>query len=81
MAINLTTIVSSKTQSVEINRDNPTVIIGERINLTGRKTLLNQLKNGVFEMVKSDVNGSNNTGSSGFRCHRPAERFNWRRPY
>lgn len=55
MAINLTTIVSSKTQSVEINRDNPTVIIGERINPTGRKTLLNQLKNGVFEMVKSDA--------------------------
>lgn len=55
MAINLTTIVSSKTQFVEINRDNPTVIIGERINPTGRKTLLNQLKNGVFEMVKSDA--------------------------
>lgn len=55
MTINLTTIVSSKTQFVEINRDNPTVIIGERINPTGRKTLLNQLKNGVFEMVKSDA--------------------------
>jgi len=55
MAKNLTTIVSSKTQSIEINRDKPTVIIGERINPTGRKTLLNQLKSGVFDMVKSDA--------------------------
>ncbi len=55
MAKNLTTTVSSKTQSVEINHDNPTVIIGERINPTGRKTLLTQLKSGVFDMVKSDA--------------------------
>ncbi|MFV1949277.1 MAG: dihydropteroate synthase [Anaerolineales bacterium] len=55
MAKNLTTTVTSKSQSVEINRDNPTVIIGERINPTGRKTLLNQLKSGVFDMVKSDA--------------------------
>ena len=55
MTENLSTIVTSKTQSVEINREKPTVIIGERINPTGRKKLLNQLKNGNFEIVKSDA--------------------------
>ena len=55
MTMNLTTTITSKTQSVEIHRDKPTVIIGERINPTGRKTLLSQLKNGNFEMVKSDA--------------------------
>ena len=30
MTKNLTTVVSSKTQTVEINRDSATVIIGER---------------------------------------------------
>jgi 5-methyltetrahydrofolate--homocysteine methyltransferase len=55
MPENLTTIVASKTKTVEINRNNPTVIIGERINPTGRKKLQNELKNGSFEMVKSDA--------------------------
>jgi len=55
MAENLTTIVTSKTKTVEINRNNPTVIIGERINPTGRKKLQAELKGGNFEMVKSDA--------------------------
>jgi 5-methyltetrahydrofolate--homocysteine methyltransferase len=55
MAENLTTIVTSKTKTVKINRDNPTVIIGERINPTGRKKLQAELKGGSFEMVKSDA--------------------------
>jgi 5-methyltetrahydrofolate--homocysteine methyltransferase len=41
MADNLTTVVSSGSQTVEINRDRPTVIIGERINPTGRKKVVN----------------------------------------
>ena len=55
MSDNLTTIVTSKSQTVEINRSNPTVIIGERINPTGRKALLAELKEGTFDIVKRDA--------------------------
>lgn len=55
MAENLTTIVSSATQTVEINRDRPTVIIGERINPTGRKQVLAALKEGDFDIVRKDA--------------------------
>jgi len=55
MANNLTTVVTSKTQTVEINRENFTVIIGERINPTGRKSLLKELKEGKFDIVKQDA--------------------------
>jgi 5-methyltetrahydrofolate--homocysteine methyltransferase len=55
MAENLTTIVSSATQTVEINRDRPTVIIGERINPTGRKQVLAALKEGDFGIVRKDA--------------------------
>ena len=44
MAEDLTTVVSSGSQTVEINRDRPTVIIGERINPTGRKKVLAALQ-------------------------------------
>jgi 5-methyltetrahydrofolate--homocysteine methyltransferase len=55
MKKNLTTIVSSKTKTVEINRANPTVIIGERINPTGRKKVLAALQEGDFEIVRQDA--------------------------
>lgn len=55
MTDNLKTIVSSETKSVEINRANPTVIIGERINPTGRKSLLAELKEGKFDIVRRDA--------------------------
>jgi 5-methyltetrahydrofolate--homocysteine methyltransferase len=55
MAENLTTLVSSKSQKVEINRANPTVIIGERINPTGRKLMLKALQEGNFDMVRNDA--------------------------
>jgi 5-methyltetrahydrofolate--homocysteine methyltransferase len=55
MAENLTTIVSSATQTVEISRDSPTVIIGERINPTGRKKVLAALKEGDFDIVRRDA--------------------------
>ncbi len=55
MAKNLTTLVTSKTRTVEIQRNNPTVIIGERINPTGRKKLLSELKEGKFTIVKNDA--------------------------
>ena len=55
MAKNLTTLVTSKTRTVEIQRDNPTIIIGERLNPTGRKRLTNELKEGIFKIVKGDA--------------------------
>ncbi len=55
MAENLTTIVASATQTVEISRDSPTVIIGERINPTGRKKVLAALKEGDFDIVRRDA--------------------------
>jgi len=55
MTQDLTTTITSKTQSVEIHRDKLTVIIGERINPTGRKKLLQELKDGNFETVKADA--------------------------
>lgn len=55
MAENLTTVVSSKTQTVEISRDRPTVIIGERINPTGRKKVQEALQAGNFDIVRQDA--------------------------
>jgi len=55
MAEIITTIVSSTTKEVQISRDLPTAIIGERINPTGRKKLQEELKAGNFETVKKDA--------------------------
>ena len=55
MSQNLTTVVSSATQTVSICRDGPTVIIGERINPTGRKVVLQALKEGNFDIVRTDA--------------------------
>jgi len=55
MTENLTTIVSSKTKEVIINRSKPTVIIGERINPTGRKKVLAALQSGDFDTVQADA--------------------------
>ena len=55
MPQNLTTTVSSATQTVKISRDQPTVIIGERINPTGRKKVLAALQAGDFDVVRQDA--------------------------
>jgi 5-methyltetrahydrofolate--homocysteine methyltransferase len=55
MAKNLTTVVRSETEEVQISRDLPTMIIGERINPTGRKTLQEQLVKGDFSMIRDDA--------------------------
>lgn len=55
MAKNLTTVVRSESQEVQISRDLPTVMIGERINPTGRKALQQQLIKGDFTMVRNDA--------------------------
>jgi len=63
MAENLTTLIASKTQKVEINRANPTVIIGERINPTGRKLMLKALQEGNFDMVRKDAQSQVDAGA------------------
>jgi 5-methyltetrahydrofolate--homocysteine methyltransferase len=49
------TVVSSATQEVVIGFERPFVIIGERINPTGRKLLAAEMAAGNFERVKADV--------------------------
>jgi 5-methyltetrahydrofolate--homocysteine methyltransferase len=55
MSENLTTLLKSKTKIVKIHRDLPTVIIGERINPTGRKAVLEALQAGNFDIVRKDA--------------------------
>ena len=55
MTKDLLTTLTSKSKTVRIHRDNPTVIIGERINPTGRKAVLAALQEGNFEMVRQDA--------------------------
>lgn len=49
------TVVGSPTREVIIGFDQPFVIIGERINPTGRKVLAEEMKNGDFTRVLSDA--------------------------
>jgi 5-methyltetrahydrofolate--homocysteine methyltransferase len=49
------TIISSATREVVIGDDRPFVLIGERINPTGRKLLAEEMKNGDFSRVERDV--------------------------
>ena len=49
------TILSSATREVAIGFGRPFVMIGERINPTGRQLLADELKNGDFSRVESDA--------------------------
>ena len=49
------TILSSPTKEVFIGFDRPFVMIGERINPTGRKLLAEEMKNGDFSRVEADA--------------------------
>lgn len=49
------TVISSPTREVVIGFDQPFVIIGERINPTGRKLLAEEMKNGDFSRVETDA--------------------------
>jgi len=55
MAEILTALVSSKPKTVDINREEPTAIIEERINPTGLKRVLEALKSGDFSAVREDT--------------------------
>src|SRR3990172_1642450 len=49
------TILTSPTQTVRIGADHPFVIIGERINPTGRKMLAAEMAAGNFDRVRADA--------------------------
>jgi 5-methyltetrahydrofolate--homocysteine methyltransferase len=49
------TVVSSATREVVIGFDQPFVIIGERINPTGRKLLAEEMRSGDFSRVTADA--------------------------
>jgi 5-methyltetrahydrofolate--homocysteine methyltransferase len=49
------TVVSSATREVVIGFERPFVMIGERINPTGRKLLAEEMKNGDFSRVEADA--------------------------
>jgi 5-methyltetrahydrofolate--homocysteine methyltransferase len=49
------TIISSMTKEVVIGFDRPFVMIGERINPTGRKMLAAEMKEGNFDRVAADA--------------------------
>ncbi len=49
------TIISSATKEVVIGFDRPFVMIGERINPTGRKLLAAEMKEGDFSRVEADA--------------------------
>ncbi len=49
------TVISSATKEVRIGFEHPFVIIGERINPTGRKILAEEMKNGDYSRVERDA--------------------------
>jgi 5-methyltetrahydrofolate--homocysteine methyltransferase len=49
------TVVSSASKTVVLGDDRPFVIIGERINPTGRKVLMEEMKAGDFSRVERDA--------------------------
>ena len=49
------TVISSASKEVTIGFDQPFVVIGERINPTGRKLLAAEMKAGDLSRVQSDA--------------------------
>ncbi|HMM22592.1 MAG TPA: homocysteine S-methyltransferase family protein [Selenomonadales bacterium] len=49
------TALTSRSRTVQLGPGSPTVVIGERINPTGRKTLAAEIRNGSFAMVKKEA--------------------------
>ena len=58
-----TTTISSATREVHIGFDQPFVIIGERINPTGRKILAEEMKNGDYSRVEADASAQVEAGA------------------
>ncbi|MCB1639636.1 MAG: dihydropteroate synthase, partial [Thiothrix sp.] len=49
------TIITSPNREVRIGFERPFVVIGERINPTGRKILAEEMKNGDYSRVEADA--------------------------
>jgi 5-methyltetrahydrofolate--homocysteine methyltransferase len=63
MVDGLRTTFTNKQHSVTISRELPTVMIGERINPTGRKKVLAAFQAGDFEIVKTDARAQVEAGA------------------
>ncbi|MGC8960271.1 MAG: dihydropteroate synthase [Chloroflexia bacterium] len=59
----LVTTLSSAGKTVQISRDRPTVLIGERINPTGRKRLAEALRAGEMTLVAQEVRAQVEAGA------------------
>lgn len=59
----MNTVVKSASQTVSIGRDQPFVIIGERINPTGRKRLAAELEEGNYDRVVRDAKAQVEAGA------------------
>src|SRR5438094_4151981 len=57
------TRLSSRSREVVIAIDRPFVIIGERINPTGRKVLAAEMKDGVMDRVRGDARAQDDAGA------------------
>ena len=57
------TRLASRTREVVISIERPFVIIGERINPTGRKVLAAEMKDGVMDRVRSDAKAQTDAGA------------------
>src|SRR5256884_9147370 len=49
------TVLSSRSREVVVSFDRPFVVIGERINPTGRKVLAAEMKEGRMDRVRADA--------------------------
>ncbi|NIR40212.1 MAG: methyltetrahydrofolate cobalamin methyltransferase, partial [Actinobacteria bacterium] len=49
------TVVAGTGREVVVGFDHPFVVIGERINPTGRKALAEEMRNGDFSRVDADA--------------------------
>ncbi len=59
----MSTVVTGKNTEVKFGQGLPTVIIGERINPTGRKSLAEELKEGKLTTVESDAKKQSEAGA------------------
>jgi 5-methyltetrahydrofolate--homocysteine methyltransferase len=59
----LETLLSSRGREVVVSIDRPFVIIGERINPTGRKVLAAEMKDGKMDRVRADAIGQAAAGA------------------
>ncbi len=57
------TVISSQNKEVIIGFERPFVVIGERINPTGRKLLAEEMKNGNFSRVEADARAQITAGA------------------